>query len=121
MTEDHCYFDLDVPQYEEFTGEGISQAKVLYEAVKENGEWKLTDVFLGARLYEDKVKIDGIYFYNEQELPDDPTVPTTTEGGNKTPATADEISILALSSAAARVAIATLYVVLARRKVAKGN
>ena len=119
MTEDHCYFDLDVPQYEEFTGEGISQAKVRYEAVKENGEWKLTDVFLGARLYEDKVKIDGIYFYNEQELPDDPTVPITTEGGNKTPDTADEMSILPFAVAAVLAMIAMAFVMAQRRSSSK--
>ena len=119
LTEDHCYFDLDVPQYEEFTGEGISQAKVRYEAVKENGEWKLTDVFLGARLYEDKVKIDGIYFYNEQELPDDPTVPTTTEGGNKTPDTADEMSILPFAAAAVLAMIAMAFVMAQRRSSSK--
>lgn len=88
LTDTHCYFDLDVPQYEEFTGTGISQAKVRYEAVKENGEWKLTDVFCGARLYEDKVTIDGIYFYRQEELPDDPTETTVAPTTGNSPDTA---------------------------------
>lgn len=119
LTEDHCYFDLDVPQYEEFTGTGISQAKVRYEAVKENGEWKLTDVFCGARLYEDKVTIDGVYFYRQEELPDDPTVPTTTEGESKTPETADEMNVLPFAAAAILAAIALAFVVIERKNASK--
>ena len=119
LTENHCYFDLDVPQYEEFTGTGISQAKVRYEAVKENGEWKLTDVFCGARLYEDKVTIDGIYFYRQEELPDDPTETTVAPTTGNSPDTADEMSIVPFATAAVLAAIAMVYVIVNRRKIAK--
>ena len=119
LTENHCYFDLDVPQYEEFTGTGISQAKVRYEAVKENGEWKLTDVFCGARLYEDKVTIDGIYFYRQEELPDDPTETTVAPTTGNSPDTADEMSIVSFAAAAIISCVAILYVVAARKKVSK--
>ena len=119
LTENHCYFDLDVPQYEEFTGTGISQAKVRYEAVKENGEWKLTDVFCGARLYEDKVTIDGIYFYRQEELPDDPTETTVAPTTGNSPDTADEMSIVPFAAVAIISCVAIVYVVAAGKKVSK--
>lgn len=121
LTDTHCYFDLDVPQYEEFTDDNvIAQSKIRYEAVKENGVWKLTDVFYGARLYDEKVTMDGWYFYRNEELPDAP-IPTTenpTTTGN-TPNTADEMSIVPFAVAAIISCVAIVYVVAAGKKVSK--
>lgn len=121
LTDTHCYFDLDVPQYEEFTGDNvIAQSKIRYEAVKDNGVWKLTDVFYGARLYDEKVTIDGWYFYQGEEILDDPIpqpeTPTTT--GN-TPNTADEMSIVPFAAAAILSCMAIVYVTATRRKISK--
>lgn len=123
LTEDHCYFDLDVPQYEEFTGDGISQAKIRYEAVKENDEWKLTDVFDGARLYESNTIISGVFFYQEEEIPDiQPTTPDTETTGTteKDPETSDVAGIVPFAALSV-LSLAAIAFVFAKRKRANGQ
>lgn len=63
--------------------------------------------------------IDGIYFYRQEELPDDPTETTVAPTTGNSPDTADEMSIVPFAAAAIISCVAIVYVVAARKKVSK--
>lgn len=53
-TEDHLIFEISVPQDEEYFGKDCIR-KIYHDAIKENGQWKLTDIFFATYGPDDPV------------------------------------------------------------------